>query len=120
MYNYLKNFLKHNGFPDGIVMLRDMGWQLLKSKTIEEGNKYREIKKILHTFQKSDFILIGDSGELDFNIYQQILDEHPDRIRRVIINKAGNKEKEEEILLHVEHHPQFELIQGYSSLIDSL
>jgi phosphatidate phosphatase APP1 len=119
LYDYLKNFLKHNGFPNGIVMLRDMGWQLLKSRTIKERNKYLEIKKILATFQESDFILIGDSGELDFDIYQQVLKEHPDRIRRVIINKAGNKEKEAEILQHAEEHPRFELIQGYSSIVET-
>lgn len=119
LYDYLNNFLKHNGFPEGVVMLRDMGWQLLKSKTIEEGNKYREIKKILLTFPATDFILIGDSGELDFNIYQKIIQEHPNRIRKVIINKAGNQEKEEEILLHAAKHPIYELIQGYSTILDA-
>lgn len=119
LYSYLKSFLQHNEFPKGIVLLRDMGWQLFKSRTLEDRNKYREIKKILITFPTTEFILIGDSGELDFNIYQKVLQEHPDRIRKIIINKAGNKKKEEEILLHSQEHPNFELIQGYSSLIEA-
>lgn len=118
LYDYLKNFLMHNGFPEGIIMLRDMGWQLLQSRTIEQRNKYREIKKVISLFEQTDFILIGDSGELDFDIYQRVLNEHPDRIRQIIINKAGNKEKEAAIAEQAANHPRYELIQGYAELID--
>ncbi|MGH1335202.1 MAG: phosphatase domain-containing protein [Aureispira sp.] len=117
LYNYLYRFLQHHNFPKGIITLRDMGWQLFRSRSLEEGNKYKEIKKILATFNSTSFILIGDSGELDFDIYQKILAEHPDRIHRIIINKAGNKEKEAAILQYAQQHPIVELIQGYSSLL---
>ena len=39
------------------------------------------------------FVLIGDSGQRDTEIYQQALNEFPERILAVYIRKIGRKDK---------------------------
>ncbi len=104
IYDYLQAFLLHNAFPIGEVILRDMGFQILKSRAITEYNKYIELEKLLVAFQDTTFTLIGDTGEKDFDIYRAIFEKHPDRVERVILNNAGNKKKIEEIKSYISLH----------------
>jgi len=90
IYDYLQAFLLHNAFPIGEVFLRDLGFQLLRSRTIPEYNKYIEIEKLLIAFKDTNFTLIGDTGEKDFNIYKAILEKYPDKISRIMLNNACN------------------------------
>ncbi|MDF1698990.1 MAG: App1 family protein, partial [Saprospiraceae bacterium] len=93
IFDYLQAFLIHNAFPVGELILRDMGMQLLKSRRIIEYNKYVELEKLLLAFGDTTFTLIGDTGELDFDIYKAIYEKYPDRIERIILNMAGNSRK---------------------------
>lgn len=116
LYGYLKSFLKHNRFPDGIVILRDMGLQLLRSKTIKQRNKFVEIEKILTAYSDTKFILIGDTGELDFDIYIQIKEKYAERIPQIILNKAGNPKKEAMIERYIVERPYVRVIDGYTEI----
>lgn len=117
LFEYLRAFLTHNGFPEGILLLRDMGSHLLGSRSIQDRNKYIEIKKILIAFPSAKFILIGDTGEIDYDIYRQILDEHPDRIVRVILNRAGKLKNERRILEGFGADARFTMISGYTDFV---
>jgi phosphatidate phosphatase APP1 len=97
IYDYLQAFLLHNTFPVGEVILRDIGFQLLRSRDIKEYNKYIEIEKLLVAFGDTNFTLIGDTGELDFDIYKAILEKYPHRIEQIILNNAGNEKKIAEV-----------------------
>ena len=119
LYEYLRTFLEHNKFPKGIICLRDMGVQLMKSRPIEDYNKYIEIEKMLLIFEKTNFILIGDSGEKDFDIYKAIAIEHPSRISDIIINSIGNRKKEAEIQEVINDQSlacNVRLVKGYGAL----
>lgn len=117
LFEYLQAFLMHNGFPEGILLLRDMGSHLLRSRSIQDRNKYIEIKKILIAFPFVKFILIGDTGEIDYDIYRQILDEHPDRIDRVILNRAGKFKNERRIMEGIDADTRFTMVSGYTDLV---
>jgi len=118
LFIYLKTFLGFNGFPDGTIILRDMGWQLLKSKEIAQRNKYIEIEKLLKAFSETNFVLVGDTGEIDFDIYKEIEAKYPDRILRIILNKAGNRKKEKMLSQYVVDHPKFQVVEGFSVFFD--
>lgn len=118
LYAYLKIFLEFNGFPKGTLILRDMGWQLLKSKSIIQMNKFIEIEKILTAFSDTNFILIGDTGELDFDIYHQLELKYPERIKQVILNKAGNIKKEEMLTEFVKENTKYKVLSGFTKLFD--
>ena len=97
LYDYLQAFLLHNAFPIGEVILRDMGVQLLRSREINEYNKYIEIEKLLLAFGDTTFTMIGDTAEKDFDIYTAIAEKHPGRIERIILNDVGNQKKTDEV-----------------------
>jgi hypothetical protein len=47
-----------------------------------------EIETLLATFPDRDFILIGDSGEADPEIYGDIARRHPDQVRAILIRNV--------------------------------
>ena len=118
MYSYLKTFLEYNKFPEGTIILRDMGWQLLKSKSIIQRNKFIEVEKILIAFSDTNFILIGDTGELDFDIYHQLEQKFPERIKQVILNKAGNIKKEKMLEAFVKGNSKYKVLTGFTKVMD--
>jgi len=116
LYEYLTSFLKHNEFPEGILILRDMGIQLLKSRTIAQRNKFVEIERILMAFSNQKFILVGDTGELDFDIYIAIKERYPEQITQIILNKAGNKKKESMITEYAKEYQYVSIVAGYTDI----
>lgn len=119
IYDYLQAFLLHNVFPIGELILRDMGIQLLKSREITEYNKYVEIEKLLIAFGDTNFTLIGDTGEKDFDIYKAILEKYPDRVEGIILNNAGNLSKIGEVQSYIAttKTDKIQIINGYADLI---
>lgn len=79
LYSPLVEFLEHQQLPAGPVLLRDYGARMMKD------HKTRAIERILTTYPALDFILIGDSGEQDPEIYTDILSRFPERIRVIYI-----------------------------------
>lgn len=82
LYAPLAEFLEVQGFPRGPLMLRDFG---LRS---DKNHKCRRIQEILAAYPKLDFVLIGDSGEHDPEIYSDILRLHPERVRVIYIRNV--------------------------------
>ena len=79
LYSPLVEFLQHQQLPAGPLLLRDFGLRPSKD------HKTRAIEKILTTYPALPFILIGDSGEHDPEIYTDILGRFPERIRVMYI-----------------------------------
>jgi phosphatidate phosphatase APP1 len=86
LYPALDGFLRTNGFPEGAVILRAIRIreELFGSGASEEY-KLAELRQLLARFPERDFILVGDSGEQDPEIYGTIFRQHPARIRRILI-----------------------------------
>ena len=83
LYAFLLAFLRHHGFPLGPVLLRD----LLGTRAGRE-QKHDRIREILDLHPDLSFVLLGDSGERDPEIYADIVREHPDRIVAVYIREV--------------------------------
>lgn len=83
LHAFLHAFLVHRGFPLGPVLLRD----LLGSATGRE-EKHGRIREVLALHPDLPFVLIGDSGERDPEIYAEIVREHPGRILAVYIRET--------------------------------
>jgi len=47
------------------------------------------IEKILQAYPKRSFILIGDSGEEDAEVYAKIAAKYPEQIERVLIRQVN-------------------------------
>ena len=76
-------FLRHRGFPMGPVLLRD-----LLGTAAGREQKAGRIQEILDLHPKLPFVLIGDSGEKDPEIYADIVRAYPDRVLAVYIREV--------------------------------
>ena len=79
LYTPLVEFLQHQQLPAGPLLLRDYGLRMKKD------HKTRAVENILATYPRLPFILVGDSGEQDPEIYAEILGRFPERIRVIYI-----------------------------------
>lgn len=123
MNDYLRSFLQFNGFPEGELMLRDFGLQMLrKKKPLQFQNKYLTITRMLMVFPKTKFILIGDSAEKDYDIYTKIQFEYPERVDRIIIIKAGNVKNENRIEQNIGNlqDQSVTVVNGFDELLADL
>ncbi len=93
LYRYLEVFLQKNNFPKGPILLRDFVNPFAKKYKPEKPQKQKEIINILKTYPKLPFILIGDSGEHDPDIYIEIAEAHPERILAIYMRSVNHKKK---------------------------
>lgn len=95
LYPALTAFMDDHGFPSGSVDLRlfrvwdDSLMNLMKSS---EQTKPPVISRLLADFPQRTFIMIGDSGEKDPEIYGRIARENPGRVRHIYVRDVtGDK-----------------------------
>ena len=89
LYPLVLDFLSLNEIPVGPLFLRDFGDELLFPSTPEGTHKLARIDRLLETYPDLPFILIGDSGERDPEIYSEIVERHPDRVRVIYIRSIA-------------------------------
>lgn len=82
----LVEFLEHQRIPTGPLLLRDYGRQLLFSRG---SHKERSINQILATYPHMKFVLIGDNGERDPEIYREVVRRWPGRVRAIYIRSVN-------------------------------
>jgi phosphatidate phosphatase APP1 len=83
LHGFLVAFLRHRGFPAGPVLLRD-----LLGTAAGREQKATRIDEILALHPDLPFVLIGDSGEKDPEIYAATVRDHPGRILAVYIREV--------------------------------
>ena len=93
LYRYLEYFLKHNNFPKGPILLRDFRTPFDKTKKRKLSHKEHEIKNIIKTYPNKKFVLIGDAGEHDIDIYLDIVKHFPNRIKAIYIRTVNHKKR---------------------------
>lgn len=100
LYGLLEEFLRHNDIPLGPLMLRDYG--IDENKLIaEKGHRHKleKAERIIAAYPDLRFVLIGDSGQDDAEIYSEIAHRHLDRIAAVYIrdvdpgNQSGHDDR---------------------------
>jgi phosphatidate phosphatase APP1 len=86
LYVPLIDFLQAQGIPLGPLLLRDFGMHLLR---LRGGHKARSIARVMETYPKLPFVLIGDSGEQDPEIYADVVRRSPHRVRAIYIRSVN-------------------------------
>lgn len=89
LYGPLVDFLKLQDIPLGPLLLRELSVrQVLKIN--EHGNhKLEQIERILSFYPEMRFVLIGDSGEQDPEIYTEVVRRHPGAVRMIYIRNVN-------------------------------
>lgn len=90
LFDVLAEFLELKGIPAGPLMLRDWGISSVDpGEGGHLGHKLRHIRIILELFPNLPFILVGDSGQEDPEIYHRAVVEHPERILAIYIRNVS-------------------------------
>lgn len=103
LYTTLRNFLMDDAdFPEGTFHMKTVrknlfnlgSWSDLRELTTNEFITYEQkidqISDLMETYPGREFILIGDSGEMDPEVYTTIRNRYPDQVREVIIRDVIN------------------------------
>lgn len=91
LYGFLLEFFRKHEIPFGPLFLKDFGSHTIFKSGDHQSHKLENIQKILDTFAHLPFVLIGDSGEQDPEIYYQVVKRYPNRIRAVYIRNVNPK-----------------------------
>lgn len=91
LYLALEAFLVEAGFPEGSLHLRETtSWRsLLSAGSGSRGHKRAAISRLLRDSPDRRFLLVGDSGEQDPEIYAEVARAHPGRIVGIAIRDLG-------------------------------
>jgi phosphatidate phosphatase APP1 len=97
LYDFLVDFLKINGLPKGPILLRDFGIPRQRVPRNYQGHKKESIKKIMNTYPDLPFVLIGDSGEKDTDVYLALAKEFPGRVKSIYIRDVESPRRAKRI-----------------------
>ncbi|WP_247235783.1 App1 family protein [Telluribacter sp. SYSU D00476] len=99
LFDLLVNFFQVHGIPEGPLLLRDRGTYYTNGNLAvsEQEYKQKKIRHILDTFPDLHFICIGDSGQHDPEIYQQMVGEYPGRIIGIYIRDVSDEKRDAEV-----------------------
>lgn len=94
LFDLFERFMAIHGIPLGPMLLKDFG--LTESKWLTGGHEDHKtimIDRIMDRFPDLKFILVGDSGQRDADIYRRIALKAPSRVAAVFIREvSGNGE----------------------------
>lgn len=94
LYQPLSQFLSQAGFPAGTFHMRPFRLKdrsALKMFESPEPFKIGQIEEIVRSLSRRRFILVGDSGERDPEVYGEIARRHPGRIERIFIREVRSE-----------------------------
>ncbi len=90
LYEVLEAFFQRHAIPVGpILFLREWGLTLQRPLPPQaKGHKLALVRDMLARYDDLPFVLIGDSGQHDPEMYAQVVREHPGRVRAIYIRNV--------------------------------
>ena len=90
LYPLVHQFLQGAQFPEGSMHLRAVSiksslWHTVLGLEHTNTHKTEVIESLLHDFPERTWVLIGDTGEQDPEIYGAIARAYPERIRMILL-----------------------------------
>lgn len=111
LYDFLVDFCQAKNIPKGIFLLQQLKSGLKDFVKTGGGSHTHKLDKARHLmtiFPKLKFILIGDSGQHDAQLYAQLSEDYPDRVLAVYIRDVTNRKNSETIRALYADHPHLE------------
>ncbi|MBT8220682.1 MAG: DUF2183 domain-containing protein [Bacteroidia bacterium] len=112
IYDLIVRFLEIQHLPKGPVLLRDYG---IKPAGHFRDHKAESIRHILRTYPHLEFILLGDSGEKDADIYIRMVAEFPTQIKAIYIRKVKADKNARRVAKLIKQHPEVNALLAESS-----
>lgn len=97
-YELFDQFLEFQGIPAGPIFLKDFGIDDNHLVKPDHGeHKPRHIRRLMDQFPDLDFVLLGDSGQQDAEIYLELAKELGERMRVVYIREVTGDDRAAEL-----------------------
>lgn len=99
LYEPLEKFRQSSGFPPGSFHLRELSLRKATSFGSPEAtraHKLAEIEALVRLFPQRRFVLVGDSGEQDPEIYGEIARRYPRNVERILIRNVTSETQQSE------------------------
>lgn len=83
----LTRFLARNLFPDGALLLTD--WGPTEGRVFRSGvqHKVDQLRRLVDEFPDVRWLLVGDDGQHDPEIYAEFARRHPENVRAIVIRQ---------------------------------
>jgi phosphatidate phosphatase APP1 len=94
LYDLLEDFFTFNKIPKGVFLLRTLTYSIYKFWKSGGGShehKYEKIKMLMEFYPNAGFVLIGDSGQHDPEIYSRLALDFPGRVEVIYIRTIRSK-----------------------------
>lgn len=91
LVDLIRDFLDYRNIPQGTMLLKDLHVDLKniwKSGGGSHQHKLEKVELLMELFPGMKFILIGDSGQHDPELYAEVITRHPGRILAVYIREV--------------------------------
>lgn len=83
-------FLDHNGFPPGVLLTKRVTNDRTSDPLADQvAYKSARLEEIFARLPHVRFVLMGDDGERDPEIYQQLRDKYPLRVEQILIRRVN-------------------------------
>lgn len=93
LYEYLTEFFLHNELPEGVLLLNKLKrfYQLFKTGKSNHQSKFQRISRIMDSFPKQQFILLGDNSQRDPEMYKALANQYPNNIHAIYIRQIRHR-----------------------------
>lgn len=94
LFPTLQDFTATNGFPPGSWHLRSvriLGTSAIKLLKTPDAHKRKVIEELFERLPDRRFVLVGDSGERDPEIYGDLARRHPTQVIRILIRDVPDE-----------------------------
>ncbi|MGB3618154.1 MAG: phosphatase domain-containing protein [Catalinimonas sp.] len=100
LYDLLADFCAYRNIPKGPFMLRawEIDWRRPWRSGGSHDHKHHKIRRVLSTYPDLPFILIGDSGQHDAEIYAETVRRYPGRIKAIYIRDVSRPQRDQAIM----------------------
>jgi phosphatidate phosphatase APP1 len=98
----LEQFIELRAFPPGPMFLTDWGPTERYLRRSGAEHKRAAVRRLFEAYPGMRFVLIGDSGQRDPLIYEEMAREFPGRVLLALIRQVGSDSEERNVLL-LEH-----------------
>ncbi len=98
LYELLTDFFDYQDVPAGPLFLTDYGFSADQFIKPSHGDhKLEQIEHILNFYPNLQFILMGDSGQKDPEIYQKAVAHHAQQIKACVIRDVTNARRDQQV-----------------------
>ncbi len=99
IYDVMRDFIRLNELPPGPILMRAM--EFTRSSLFDpcrHDHKKRRFREILDTHPDLPFLLIGDSGQRDAELYTELAKAYPRRIPALYLRDVAPSPKRREVI----------------------